>query len=44
MLEPVVGEMVGGAHRPAQVWRVKADQRHKVALSERMLGPTIAAP
>ena len=37
MLEPVVGEMVGGAHRPAQVWRVKAAFRGELSLSERVL-------
>jgi len=38
MLEPVVGELVGGAHRPAQVWRVKAAHRTGVSLSARVLG------
>lgn len=38
MLEPVAGEMVGGAHRPAQVWRVKAAHRTGVSLSARVLG------
>lgn len=37
MLEPMVGETVGGAHRPAQVWRVKEAFRGELSLSERVL-------
>lgn len=38
MLEAVAGATVGGAHRPAQVWRVKATCRARLSLSDRTLG------
>lgn len=35
MLEPLPGEVAGGAHRPAQLWRLKATPRARLALSAR---------
>ena len=38
MLEPVPGTLTGGAHRPAQVWRLQAQWQGRLSLSERSLG------
>lgn len=38
MLEPVPGAQTGGAHRPAQVWRLQAQWHGRLSLSERSLG------
>ena len=34
----------GGAHRPAQLWRLKDRRRGALTLTDRLLGPAVLAP
>ena len=42
MLEAVAGATEGGAHRPAQLWRLREDARGRLALADRAWGATPA--
>ena len=44
LLEPIEGERTGGAHRPAQLWRLKDRRRGALTLTDRLLGPAVLAP
>ena len=44
LLEPIEGERTGGAHRPAQLWRLKDRRPGALTLTDRLLGPAVLAP
>ena len=44
LLEAIEGERTGGAHRPAQLWRLKDRRRGALTLTDRLLGPAVLAP